>query len=180
MIKMQYKIIKTKSRKSQVSQVFIYIMALFIFALIIYYGYYSISSFIKRGEEVVFIKFKTQLESEVEELLPKYGSVSIFNEKKPLKSGNVEEVCFLSSGVIDGSIRPIPSTLDDYPVIKLGVGKDVQENVFVFPRKERPSISFLRIKVMPTDFECIPIKQGRLDIRLESLGSEVLIQAYEE
>ena len=68
-----------KFKKAQISQVFIYILALFIFALIIYYGYYGISSIIKQGEEVAYVKFKTQLENEVSRVLPIYRKVTIFN-----------------------------------------------------------------------------------------------------
>jgi hypothetical protein len=167
-----------KCKKAQISQVFIYIMALFIFALILYYGYYSISSFIKRGEEVVFIKFKTELESEIDVLLPQYGSVSIFSEKKPLKvPSDVEEICFVSSDLIGSSIDKLPSSLIHYrkdPTIKLSVAEGAQENVFIVPREERASIFLTHIKAAD-DFFCIPTKQGRLDIRLESFGSYVQI-----
>jgi len=160
-----------RCRKSQIAQVFIYILALFIFALILYYGYYSISSFIKRGEEVTYIKFKTSLESEVEAILPQFGSVSIFNQNKPLKApGNVERVCFVSySKVMAGDGSGIAD-----PVIKLSVQSRTEENVFLFPREERTPISLLRIEV-DQGFECIDIKQGRLDIRLESFGNHVKI-----
>ncbi|MBW2965809.1 hypothetical protein KY342_01755 [Candidatus Woesearchaeota archaeon] len=165
-------------KKSQISQVFIYIMALFIFALILYYGYYSISSFIKRGEEVVFIKFKTELESEVEVLLPQYGSVSIFNEKKPLKvPGDVEEICFVSSNLISTAIEDLPPSLLNYRkdrTIKLSVAEGAEENVFILPREERPAIWLPHIEVSD-DFLCIPTKQARLDIRLESFGNYVKI-----
>ena len=167
-----------KHKKSQITQVFIYILALFIFALILYYGYYSISSFIKKGEEVVYIKFKTQLESEVEAILPQYGSVSIFNKNKPLKApGKAEEACFVSYNAV-GNIGVITgesaAELQKYPIIKLSIESGTEENVFLLPREERAPISFLRIEI-PGGFGCIPVKQGRLDIRLESLGNAVRI-----
>jgi len=169
-----------KYKKSQISQVFIYIMALFIFALILYYGYYSISSFIQRGEEVAFIKFKTELESEFDVLLPQYGSVSIFNEKKPLKvPSDVEEICFVSSDLLGRTIDKLPGSLRNYQkdrTIKLSVAEGAEENVFIIPREERPSIYLTHIKV-DDDFLCIPIKQGRLDIRLESFGNYIQIDS---
>lgn len=168
------------SKKAQIAQVFIYILALFIFALILYYGYYSISSFIKKGEEVVYIKFKTQLESEVEAILPQFGSVSIFSKNKPLKvPGKAEKVCFVSyNNIISREIPSQPSDSID-PIIRLGIMQGAEENVFLLPREERAPISLLRIKV-PGNFDCIPVKQGRLDIRLESLGNVVRITEYEE
>ncbi len=166
-------------KRSQISQVFIYIMALFIFALILYYGYYSISKFIKRGEEVTYIKFKTQLEGEVDAILPQYLSVSIFSKDKPLKvPGKVEEVCFVSYDKIKPN--PDPSVvLGKYPIIILSVEAGTEENVFLLPLEERAPISLLRIEV-PGGFDCIPVKQGRLDIRLESLGNVVKITEYNE
>ncbi|MBW2981364.1 hypothetical protein KY343_00660 [Candidatus Woesearchaeota archaeon] len=167
-------------KKAQIAQVFIYILALFIFALIIYYGYYSISSFIKKGEEVTYIKFKTQLESEVEAILPQFGSVSIFSKNKPLKApGNVEKVCFVSyNNVVNKMIPSEPSDTID-PVTRLSIEQGTEENVFLFPREERAPISLLRIRVT-NDFDCIPVKQGRLDIRLESEGNLVRITEYIE
>jgi hypothetical protein len=171
-----------KSKRSQIAQVFIYILALFIFALILYYGTYSIYSFIKKGEEVVYIKFKTTLESEVEAILPQFGSVSIFNKNKPLKvPGKVEKVCFVSyDAVKNGERDAITEEAGRYrPVIELSVGARAEENVFLLPIEERAPISFLRIEVL-YGFKCIPVKQGRLDIRLESKGNLVEITEYTE
>ncbi len=162
-----------QSKKAQIAQVFIYILALFIFALILYYGYYSISSFIKKGEEVTYIKFKTSLESEVEAILPQFGSVSIFNKNKPLKvPSKVEQICFVSYNNVINGIAPNHPQLD--PVIKLSIESKTEENVFLLPREERAPISLLRIEV-PGGFDCISMKQSRLDIRLESLGNVVKI-----
>ena len=54
-----------------VGQVFIFIVAALTFALILMFGYRAIAGFLKSGEDVAFVQFKTGLESSVKKI---YGS----------------------------------------------------------------------------------------------------------
>jgi hypothetical protein len=167
-----------KFKKAQISQIFIYILALFIFALILYYGYYGISKIIQQGEEVAFVRFKTDLESAVQEVLPIYRRVLPFNKNNPLRApGKINKVCFVSSSKIGDT--DFAAEIDD-PIIALSVEEGTEENVFVFPREEARQPIYLPKITVPDGFMCVETVQGRLDIVLRSIGKEVSIEEYVE
>ena len=168
-------------KKAQISQIFIYILALFIFALIIYYGYFGINSILIKGEEVAYIRFKTDLENAVQGVLPMHGRFLPFNKDNPLSvPGKITEVCFVSSAKI-GDANFAAQIEDQDPIIALSVEEGTQENVFILPREQaRQQIYLPKIKV-PEDFMCVETVQGRLDITLRNIGIDgVLIEEYIE
>jgi hypothetical protein len=170
------------SKKSQISQIFLYILALFIFALILYYGYFGIKSIIDQGERVAYVRFKTDLENAVQKVLPTYRKVLPFDKNNPLRiPGKITKVCFVSSDIIGTDELQFPDELkNDYPIISLSVAEGTQENVFVFPREEARQPIYLPKITVPDDFMCVETVQGRLDIVLRNIGKEILIEEYIE
>lgn len=172
---------KPIKKKSQIAgEAFIYILAIVIFALILIFGYSAIQDFLKKGERIAFVQFKTTLENEVKTITTDYGSVTIFNAKNPLTlPSKYKEVCFIdydykgysSTGICtDGDINYRPIICDSWK-------KRIKQNVFLDPIAEMP-IFIPNLK--PEVFECIQSRKGRIDIRLEGFGSYTKISKYEE
>src|SRR3989344_3032472 len=77
-----------------IEQVFIFILAAVVFAVILIFGYKSISGFLDKGEEVGFISFKTDLESSIKKISTEYGAVRIVEFHPPL---SYEKICFIDT-----------------------------------------------------------------------------------
>ncbi len=164
-------------RKSQIAgEIFIWILALFILAVIVFYGYKAISGFMQRGEEVSFIQFKNNLESEVSVLSTQLNDVVVFNERNPLRiPSKYKKVCFVSEGVVE-----VPDELNAglkriiEEAIKIGIHKTT-ENVFLEPSALNP-IYVGKIE-LGKGILCVPVVKGRIDIRLTGRGGATLIEA---
>ena len=80
-------------RKGQIiGQVFIYILAVILTAIILGYGYRAIVSFKEKSEQVSYINFRTELQNAVEAITPDFGSVKIIDLSVP---GNFKKVCLV-------------------------------------------------------------------------------------
>ena len=125
---------KKQNKKSQIAgQVFIYILAIFIFAVIILFGYSAIRGFMEKGKQTAFIQFKNTLEGEVSRISTESGDIIVFNQKNILSlPGDYTAVCFVSSSA---SVDDIPSWLNPktkqiiYSAVSSGIHKST-ENVF--------------------------------------------------
>lgn len=163
-----------KRGQAPVGQIFIYILAIFIFAIILLYGYKAITHFIKKGEEVSFVQFKTTLETTVRDLAIQYGDVVVFNEDNPLKvPSKYKEVCFVDEEAIKAGIPAI----EKYTIMREAVGAGLHrasENVFMIPPAEH-SIYVGPIDVGTERYLCVDVTKGRIDIRLEGRGASTMI-----
>ncbi|MBR9691282.1 hypothetical protein GOV06_00690 [Candidatus Woesearchaeota archaeon] len=81
------------SKKAQIiGQVFIFILAAGLAVLIIGYGYNAISSFTSRTEDIAFINFKTDLQTEVRTMASDFGSVKRLDLNMP---GRFQMLCLI-------------------------------------------------------------------------------------
>ena len=81
-------------KKGIAGQVFIYIIALFLVAFIMIYGYKAIKTLTTKTDQITFLKFKTDLESAVGSISSDYGSV----ERKTFFIGDkYKKACFVTS-----------------------------------------------------------------------------------
>lgn len=162
-------------KKSQmIGEIFIWIAALFILAIIVFYGYKAISDFMQRGEEVSFIQFKNTIESEAVRLSTQLNDVVVFNEKNPLKvPGKYQQVCFVSSEASVGDT--------DNKVIKEAIRAGIHnttENVFLEPLAPNPI--FIGNIELDEGVLCVPVVKGRIDIRLTGRGGATRIELLSE
>ena len=152
-------------KKSQISQVFIYILAIFVFAIIILYGYNAIKGFIGRGEETAFIQFKNTLEGEVSRIYTEPGDIIVFNERNPLNvPGSYKTICFVDSRAEE--IHAQDQIIKE--AIKAGI-HNTTENVFLIPPAQSP-IYLGYIETSPDYVLCINLTKARLDIMIEGMG----------
>ena len=166
-------------RKSQIAgEIFIWILALIILAVIVFYGYKAISGFMQRGEEVSFIQFKNNLESEVSVLSTQLNDVVVFNERNPLRiPSKYKKVCFVSEDAVEGDV-PIELNDNLKKIIETAINTpeliEKTENVFLEPSAVNP----LYVGKIEVDGRilCVPVVKGRIDIRLTGLGGATLIE----
>lgn len=160
-------------KKSQLySQIFIYILSIFLISFILIYGYNAIHNFIKRGEQIECLKLKNDLSSAVENILSDYGSVQI---KELNLCAGYSKVCFVESFEdIDEPNLP----LDIDPIIKDSISSGTEKNVFLIENIAKESFYIGKISVNP-DVLCIDAINNRISIRLEGRGHHVLLSKNE-
>jgi hypothetical protein len=115
---------KNICRKGQVqTQVFIYIIALVVIALVLIYGYSSIRSFIHSSDDVNYMQFQTDFTNTVDSMSHEYESVI----KKEIKLPRM----YTEMIVIDLTKTANASFGDIYPVVFDSWGANVTRNVFL-------------------------------------------------
>ncbi|MBU0470168.1 MAG: hypothetical protein KKA62_01345 [Nanoarchaeota archaeon] len=152
-----------------IGQVFIFIVAAITFALIMIFGYKAITGFLKSGEDVAFVQFKTSLETSIRKIYTEYGSVRVSKFTLP---SIYEQVCFVN---LDAAYDPELCKFDQAAcsVWEDAKGYDsVDENVFMKPTAP-VKIKVHQIGIDPdegTDFLCVPVRQGFFNLVLEGKG----------
>ena len=169
---------KIKGNKAMaIGQAFIFMVAAITFALVLIFGYKAITDFLDKGEQVEFIRFKTDLETNVKKIYTEYGSVRIKSFNIPIK---YTQICF-----IDLSQKPPNNCLSKLGVFACDTWKTAAEqgggwsksdrNVFLKPAVEIP-IKVYEIS-MTENYLCIPIKKGRFKLALEGKGDRTELSA---
>ena len=174
-----------------VGQVFIFILAILTFAVIMIFGYKMINSFLKSGEDVGYVQFKTDVESSVKRIYTEFGSVRVETFHVPAR---YEQVCFVDMNY--PNIDREKENLCAWDVVACSVWEDALEarrtnpsdieagynaidtNVFLTP--DGPKIKVYKITLRdeaknPMGFLCLPIRGGSFSVRLEGKGSHTEI-----
>ena len=159
---------KYSKKAMGIGQVFIFMVAAITFALIMIFGYQTISEFLDKGEKVELTRFKTDLETNVKKIYTEYGSVRIKKFSLPVK---YTQICF-----IDLSQKPPAdcsfnvAACDTWKTAaQQGSGlSKADRNVFLKPAVEIP-IKVYEIS-MKNNYLCVPIKKGRFELKLEGKG----------
>jgi len=169
-----------------VGQVFVFIIAALTFALIMIFGYQSISRFIISGEEVAFVQFKTDLEDSIKTIYTEFGAIRIEKFYPPEK---FEHICFVNMNY-DFTVeekeklcKENPLACDVLDEAQVGVtegrcftGYDcVDQNVFLKPQST-VAIKVYQISLSDSEgeeefgFLCKDIVQGLFSLGLEGKG----------
>ena len=166
-----------KSKKAQtVGQIFIYVLAIIVFSLTLLYGYKAVKYFSDQSVEISYLQFEKDIKGEIEKV---EGDTMGTVKKKLLSvSGSYEDLCFVQS------YPNFPSTIDleKYPLIEDHIISGAEDkNMFLGPPGDS---SFYVGKITVNDpgegFDCIPIKGGKVLLRLESMGNHVKIAEWIE
>jgi hypothetical protein len=159
-----------------IGQVFIFIISAITFALIMIFGYQSISQFIQSGEDVAFVQFKTGLENDIKKIYTEFGSVRISEYNLPIE---YEQICF-----IDLDAKSDPELCKEDPAAcSIWEGADpedgynsVDENVFLRPvAPHKIKVYDLEIDNDEKDYLCLPIANGGFSLYLEGRGDHTLL-----
>lgn len=163
-------------------QVFIYITAVVVFAVVLIFGYKAITGFLDKGEQVAYVTFKTDLEKAVKNVYLDYGTVVTYNARNPMMVPSAyKRVCFIDLDYEGDKLHSGLCQLgsDDYHAVACGVWQSTHswaegdQNVFLEPLGMGP-IKVYKIK-MAEGYVCLPAVQGRIEMRLEGMGSYTLI-----
>ncbi len=184
----------TINKKAQASQVFVYIVAIIVFVVVLYFGYTTITDFISKGEDVASINFKNDIESAFKNIYSDYGTSVVYNAKHPMKvPSGFEKVCFvnLEHDYEETGLCEISNDEDeneDYnPLIcdawqtyyndedNIAGWENAEQNVFLVP-KGKFAIKIPRIKMHDkSGYLCFKVLQGRIDFRITGKGSHAEI-----
>ena len=175
--------------------VFVFILAAVTLALILIFGYKSISGFLEKGEDVTFIRFKTDLESSIKKIASEYGAVRIQEFNPPL---NYEKICFIDTNfyflnLIPGDPSPIEDLCaDENMPLACDVWNDALtahengedsyesvEDVFLKPlapvKIKIGKISIADSTGLPIGYLCPVIRGGSFTLQLTGKGSHTEI-----
>ena len=163
-------------KKAQIqSQIFIYVIAIAIFAFILVYGYNAIRGFGEKSDQISYIKFKTDLTSTISRVAPDFGTVK---RQEFFIGGDFQQVCFVQT-----HNPPIRLTTDiagnpiTNPIIKDAVTSKSEDNTFLLSSSVEESFNIGNINVSPDGFKCIDILNGKINIQFEGGGDHAVISA---
>lgn len=159
-------------RKSQIqSQVFVYVLAMIIIAVILLYGYKSISMMRQKGEDIDLLSFKQDVEEEVVKMSNDYGSANIVTFKTP---SGFDRVC-----LVDLAKNPDAALKSEQPLVyeswadgtaNVFLVKDLAEEFQLIQQDTRPLI-----EMEDPGYLCKDIQNNRIELRLEGTGGKALI-----
>lgn len=161
-------------KKSQIGQIFIYVLTLVIISFILIYGYNAIKNFKEKSEQISLVKFKNELSNIVEIISPDYGSVKIRNIEVP---SGYDEVCFVEYYKGNFPLINTPSLFDNHPILKDSVNSGVKKNVFLIREITEKSFFIGDIKVISDDNKilCFKVANNIIKIKFEGRGDHALL-----
>ena len=158
-------------KKGQIqAQIFVYILAMIVMALVLLYGYKSISTMKDRAKQVDLLSFKNDVIRAVEKVSNDYGTVRAPTFNIP---SDYKEVCFID---IDNSPANIES---EYPLVyeawfdksaNVFLITDLAEEFFMVGESDSSIIS-----IDEPNYLCIDVINGRTKIRIEGIGGKAQI-----
>ena len=155
-----------------IGQVFIFIISAITFALIMIFGYQSVSQFIASGEDVAFVQFKTSLENDIKKIYTEFGSVRISDYNLPAE---YEQICFVN---MEAKYNPsTDSELCKKDPVACSVWEDstgynsTEENVFLRPvAPVKLKVYEITIDNEGKNYLCLPIANGGFSLYMEGKG----------
>jgi len=197
--------LNNKSKKAIiVGELFIYILAVVVFSMTVYFGFKAINTIIKQKEQIDFVSFKISLEREIKEVYSDFGTITVFNERNAFVGEGLKRICFVDTSK---EIYPLLNEIIS-PGICNKKNKDynfemcdswkaneqaLTQNIFTDPRSKGDILIETKFLVdgngdgkedragscAPTDkcfYLCIDDKNGRFDFSIEGRGKYALIK----
>jgi len=146
-----------------ITQVFIYVVAAVVFLSILLFGYSAITNLLQSQDLILLADFKSDLESDVEKLIVRRGSVEINEYRLPLE--------FHTLCIADTSGKGAGFFEMEYPQFARAWRSNT-ENVFLQPKQNLPF--FIPHVEIEQGFFCMDIK-GTFKLRLEGGGRTVKV-----
>jgi len=155
------------NKKSQVAgQILMYILAIIVFSLTLIYGYKAVKYFSDRGTEISYLQMENDIISEIKKI--ESDTTGTIKKKTLTIPGNYNHVCFVNS------YPTIPTIiLPEYPLIRDHVSSAKDKNMFLAPPGDVSS--YVGDIEIDGGVLCVPVKGGKITIRIESMGNRVKI-----
>jgi hypothetical protein len=172
-----------KRKKAQIqSQLFIYLLAIIVIGFLLVFGTRAIMSLFSTVDEIDLLKFKTDIESNAKRIAPNYGKWEKFSFDVPRE---IEKVCFVEHEGVDITAKQGAGLCDDmhsdYHFLMCNSWKDaLSANVFTVPFQSLQGGSIYLGEVQingPDDYLCVPVVDGKLDLKLVGRGNSLLIES---
>jgi hypothetical protein len=165
-------------KKAQpIGQIMMYVIALLILSLIIGYGYSAIITFRERGDEVIYVKFKSELKELVKKTAYEYESLIKEVLEVPL---NYEHICFIENS------EPENLLLNQAPFILVydSWRSKTSQNVFLVEESgainsfELEHFSIVDENELSTDYLCFEVNNGKVRIELYGQGDVSFVRRW--
>ena len=159
-------------KRGMLDQIFLYVLALFLTALILFYGYKAILSLQQRAEELTLIRFEKNLKAKIETISSQYGSIRIEEFSVP---GGVTSVCFADKSNLQEDRAGLcsPSSQNYQPVVCNAL-KERTDTVFLLPILQNLYVDKI---LVPTGTFCTPVQGRLISLRLTGKGDGTLVEA---
>lgn len=152
-------------RKAQVEvRVVIYLLAVFIAALILSYGYIAIQGLISTQEDILSVTFKEDIKSKVEEKSYEFRSVEKLTFTLP---SSYDEVCFCDLSDIGAALQQIP---EERVLVRDSVEDGVRRNFFILKDRKLVDLFYAGDIVVDGKFQCLNISNGVLSLEFQAMG----------
>lgn len=158
-----------------VGQVFIYILALVLITFTLIFGYNAIADMNERQNQVAIIQFRQELSNVVEIITPDYGSVKI---RQFDITRDFQEVCIVKNFENLPEASSIPNK---YRQVQDSVEKGISDNVFLIGENNKVEESFNigEIALESGTMLCIPVVNGKINLKFEGKGNHALVSVNE-
>lgn len=146
--------------------IMIYLLALIFGALILFYGYNSITSIAERGEKAMYLRFEQKLIREIDEIASLPGTIRIPEFTLPSK---FNKICFFEFG----KDCYLPKELTKDKAVVCDAVDNQVANVFLFPLQENdlkiPKIELVEVPL------CIDIPSGFFKLQITGKGRSAVL-----
>lgn len=163
-------------KKSQAQQVFVFILAIIIAALIFIYGYGAIRDFMDRSDQISLIRFQTEIQSSIRTTSADYGSVKKVELTLPSR---YEKVCFVDYDKFNTQ-NPICSLTagqeKDYNPLICDAWESRTQNIFTVPVADE-TIKTMQLEI-DEGYLCVKTSNGRIVLRLEGRGDRAALSEW--
>ena len=149
--------------KSQVNQIFIYVLTAIAVSLMLLFGYYAIAKLTAKTDEIELQKFIKNTQTSIIQVAGDARTVTVLSLRLP--KDNLE-ICFVDyrlMGHIDD--RTIPG----HTIMENSIREDLPNNVFLYPDGTQ-SFAAGKIVLDTQTYLCIKAKSGVAKVRVEGLG----------
>ncbi|MBI4143845.1 hypothetical protein HY486_01190 [Candidatus Woesearchaeota archaeon] len=156
--------------KAQIlTQTIVFILAAFVFILIIYFGYKAIAGFQDKQEKIALLEFKQGLEIKVDELRINHGNIDELLIRPP-----ADQVCFIDPEYDYNN----PALKTERPIL-VPVFKAKAGNVILLKKDTIYDKFYMNdIKIGTTPSYCCYSTRNALKLKLEGYKGKALISSW--
>ena len=156
-------------RRGQIqNRIFLFAVSLIILAVIVIWGYKAISGLQEKQNQAALIKFKTQLDADIDAAANDFGSV---RSNKYFLPTNFDEMCLVDT------TRVKADNILNHPVVKDNVESDADANMFLLGKNKLEvfNVGNLGLFNYP-HYWCVKTKVGKIELTYEGKGGEALVK----
>ena len=160
------------SKKAQpIGQIMMYIIASIVLSLILVYGYNAVNNFRSQADEVIMVKFKSEMSELVSKIASDYGTVVKEVMDTPIR---FDHLCFVDLS------KQVNNTLDAAPfyLVHDSWGSTADKNTFLVESSGFIDSFYIENLGLLQDHFCLEIVDGRVDLQMSGTGEKVIVSRW--